>query len=65
MNLTIRFSGKSWFFTVISLVWSSRKFSFNLLELDLASKVEPISLISILSNSNYTRIEILNYSKTI
>lgn len=65
MEIKIRFIGKSWIFTVFELVILSNKFSFNLLELDQISKEEPISLLTIIKNSVYTRIEFFKLSKTI
>lgn len=65
MEIKIRFIGKSWIFTVFELVILSNKFSFNLLELDQISKEEPISLLTIIKNSVYTRIEFFKYNKTI
>lgn len=65
MEIKIRFIGKSWIFTVFELVILSNKFSFNLLELDQISKEEPISLLTIIKNRSYTRIEFFKLSKTI
>lgn len=71
VGLEFKFGTSRWIFTVISFTitaWSftkENKFSFNLLELDIFSKEEPISLLTIIKNSTYTRIEFFKYNKTI
>jgi hypothetical protein len=65
MGLTLRFGTSRWQFCIISIVLTAYKFNFNLLELDIVSKEEPISLLTIIKNSTYTRIEFFKYSKTI
>jgi len=65
MEIKIRFIGKSWVFTVFELSLLRTKFIFNLLELDILRQEEPISLLTIIKNSTYTRIEFFKYNKTI
>jgi hypothetical protein len=65
MGLTLRFGTSRWQFCIISITLTAYKFHFNLLELDIASKEEPISLLTIIKNSTYTRIEFFKYNKTI
>jgi hypothetical protein len=65
MEIKIRFIGKSWVFTVFELSLLRTKFIFNLLELDILRQEEPISLLTIIKNSSYTRIEFFKYNKTI
>ena len=65
MGFNLRFGTVKWQFTVLSLVWNKTKFSFNLLELDIAGKEEPVSLLTILINKTYKRIEFFKYNKTI
>jgi hypothetical protein len=65
MGLTLRFGTSRWQFCVISIVITSYRFHFNLLELDIISKEEPISLLTILINKTYKRIEFFKLSKTI
>lgn len=70
-GLEFKFGTSKWRFTVISFTitkWSFTKeksYNFNLLELDIASKDEPVSLLTIIKNSVYTRIEFFKYNKTI
>jgi hypothetical protein len=65
MEIKIRFITKSWVFTVFELSLLRTKFIFNLLELDILRQEEPISLLTIIKNSTYTRIEFFKYNKTI
>jgi hypothetical protein len=65
MEIKIRFITKSWVFTVFELSLQRTKFIFNLLELDILRQEEPISLLTIIKNSTYTRIEFFKYNKTI
>ena len=65
MGFNLRFGTVKWQFTVLSLVWNKTKFSFNLLELDRINKEEPVSLLTILINKAYKRIEFFKLSKTI
>lgn len=65
MGFNLRFGTSKWQFTVLSVVWNKTKFSFNLLELDIISKEEPVSLLTILINKTYKRIEFFKLSKTI
>ena len=65
MEIKIRFIAKSWVFTVFELTLLRTKFIFNLLELDIASKEEPISLLTVIKNKSYTRIEFFKLTKTI
>lgn len=65
MEIKIRFITKSWVFTVFELTLLRTKFIFNLLELDIASKEEPISLLTVIKNKSYTRIEFFKLTKTI
>lgn len=65
MEIKIRFIAKSWVFTVFELSLHRTKFIFNLLELDILRKEEPISLLTIIKNKSYTRIEFFKLTKTI
>jgi len=71
VGLDFKFGTSRWIFTVISFTVTSwplrdeKKFNFNLLELDVFSKEEPISLLTIIKNSQYTRIEFFKLNKTI
>ena len=65
MEIKIRFISKSWVFTVFELTLLRTKFIFNLLELDILRKEEPISLLTVIKNSQYTRIEFFKLTKTI
>ena len=65
MEIKIRFIAKSWVFTVFELNLQRTKFIFNLLELDILRKEEPISLLTVIKNKSYTRIEFFKLTKTI
>jgi hypothetical protein len=65
MEIKIRFITKSWVFTVFELSLQRTKFIFNLLELDILRKEEPISLLTVIKNRTYTRIEFFKLTKTI
>jgi hypothetical protein len=65
MEIKIRFIAKSWVFTVFELNLQRTKFIFNLLELDILRKEEPISLLTVIKNRTYTRIEFFKLTKTI
>lgn len=71
VGLDFKFGTSRWIFTIISFSitdWpftSQRKFNFNLLELDVFRKGEPISLLTVIKNKSYTRIEFFKLTKTI
>lgn len=71
VGLDFKFGTSRWIFTIISFTittWpltDQKKFNFNLLELDVFRKGEPISLLTIIKNSQYTRIEFFKLNKTI